>query len=70
MEEDDNLHKLSEFFKITGKDSEEKKTLLEIYADKDTSSLDKTLIKEFLDNSNEKEESLDSDVSKNPTAVS
>ena len=70
MLKDNNLNNVSKFFELTGKDKSGKKSLLDMYEDKDghTSPSDKALIKEFLDNSNEKDESLDSEVSKNPTA--
>ncbi len=68
MKKDDNLNRISDFFKLTGKDNANKQTLLDIYADKDTPLADKELIKEFLDNSNEKYEGLDSELRDNPSA--
>ncbi len=62
------LHDLSEFFKLMWKNTNGK-TLLDIYADPKTSIADKELIKEFLNNSNEKYESLDNDVRNNPYAL-
>lgn len=63
------LDELSNFFKLKGK-TESGKTLLDIYTDSKTSPSDKALLQEFLNNSNEKDESLDPDVSKNPYALS
>jgi len=54
--------------KITGGRDVDKKNLLDIYVDPKTSQSDKALIQEFLGNTNEKNESLDADVRKNPTA--
>jgi hypothetical protein len=42
---------------------------LDIYANPKTSVADKILIKEFIDNSNEKNEGLDNDVRNNPYAL-
>lgn len=65
----DNLTKLSNFLKHEWTDISGKQTLLQIYSDPKTSLSDKSLIKEFLANGNEKDESLDSDVSNNPYAL-
>jgi len=67
ISKDDTLTKLSKFFKITGGNFE-KKTLLDIYVDPKTSPSDKALIEEFLKNTNEKNEALDPEVQKNPSA--
>jgi hypothetical protein len=69
MDKGANLDKLSEFFKITGKNVNGK-TLLDIYADEKTKPEDKVLIEEFLKNSNEKNEWLDPDIRNNPYAMS
>jgi len=66
---DNRFNTLSDFFRLKGK-NENKKTLLDIYTDKDTSAADKELIQEFLDNSNERHESLDPEVRNNPFALS
>jgi hypothetical protein len=68
LHEHDNLTKLSNFLKLTGKNVENQ-TLLEIYSDQKTSQSDKLLINEFLQNGNEKDESLDKEVRENPSAL-
>jgi hypothetical protein len=63
------MERLSNFLKLTKTDSSSK-TLLDIYSDEKTSVSDKALIKEFLDNTNEKNEDLDPEVRNNPYAMS
>ncbi len=69
IQNENRLNEISDFFKLTGK-NKNKETMLDVYANPKTSSEDKKLIKEFLDNSNEKNESLDGDVRDNPYAMS
>jgi len=61
---------LSKFFDLTGKDASGKNTLLDIHSDPKTSLEDKKIIEEFIANTNEKNESLDTDVRNNPYAIS
>ncbi|MEI6118908.1 MAG: hypothetical protein WCP92_06945 [bacterium] len=45
------------------------KTLLDLYADPKTSESDKLLLKEYIDKSNEKNETLDADVQQNTSSL-
>ncbi len=62
-------HKLSQFFQLIGKDENDEQTLLDMYADKDTSLSDKLLLKDFIFKSNEKNEALDPDVQLNMSSL-
>jgi len=64
------LDALSSFFDLTWKDASGKNTLLDIHSDPKTSPEDKKIIEEFIANTNEKNESLDTDVRNNPYAIS
>jgi hypothetical protein len=69
LDSKNNLNIISGFLQLTGK-AKNKKSLIEIYDDPKTSVEDKILLKQFIDNSLEKNEDVDQDVLKNRTALS
>lgn len=63
-----NRNRLSKFLDLTWKNVDDK-TLLDLHSDPETSPSDKALLEEFITKSNEKDEELDHDVSKNTSSL-
>lgn len=61
--------KLSKFLDLTWKDANNNHTLLDFHSHPDTTPSDKALLEEFIGKSNEKNESLDSDVQQNTSSL-